>query len=169
MGTLLAEFAASGIQFERTADGSLCAFGPLTDCLRVSIREHKLSILTELCAANDAMSRHWRITLPERAPFSVAVTPPADAAAMLHLYPGATVEPIAERRRPATPVVEVEELRQLIGIILHDDPEARAEALSVAMADAGAALDCYRTLAAASPNRQWTKTALSKRTCCRGK
>ena len=147
MGALLTQFAAAGVRLESSDDGNLRAVGALTDELRTAIRAHKPALLAELAdAANDAPARHWRVTLPDRPSFLVAVTPPADTAWMLHLYPGATVQPVPERPRTATPA-EADELRRLIGIVLPGDPEAHAGAFTVAMADTDGALECYRTLA----------------------
>ena len=50
--TLLDQFAAAGVRFERTRDGALRALGPLTDDLRTAIRANKPALLEEL-AAND--------------------------------------------------------------------------------------------------------------------
>jgi hypothetical protein len=55
MGALLDQFAAEGVRIEATGDGTLRAYGRLTDRLRSAIRAHKPAILAELAAANDEL------------------------------------------------------------------------------------------------------------------
>ena len=54
MGALLEQFSAAGVTLTALPGGHLHAAGPLTDALRAAIRAHKLAILAELAAANDA-------------------------------------------------------------------------------------------------------------------
>lgn len=96
-------------------------------------------------ATTNSPVRDWRISIPGRPTFMVAVSPPADAEWMQWVYPAAIVEPINEAKRQAT-TAEADELRRLIAIVLADSPNEQESALKLAMADADAAVECYRTL-----------------------
>lgn len=102
-------------------------------------------------------ARCWRVTRPNRQPIDVLFASEVGADDVRGLYPGAMVEPVAEARRRSATRAETEELRALIAEVLHADSEAeRAETLTVACADADAALMSFRALVNdLRENRKW--------------
>lgn len=97
----------------------------------------------------DGPARQWRVVYPNLA-MTVLFTPAATRGEVAELHPGATCEPMTDTvTRTATPA-EADELRRLIVIVLAGSPhDEQREALTAALADVDAALECFRLLAAA--------------------
>jgi hypothetical protein len=100
--------------------------------------------------------QRWRIRFPKLAPVEVWFTPEATKADALAACFGAIeAVPLPDVAGRTATDAEANELRALIATILADGAEAeRAEAVTTALADPIAALDCYRLLSADRFNEQ---------------
>src|SRR5262249_19602076 len=102
--------------------------------------ESKVTVATVATVAvaesTDTAAQRWRVHFSSFGPMEVLFTPEATRAEVATLYAAAILEPLPDSvRRQATPA-EADELRELVGLVAADWPDAeRAEALAVALAD----------------------------------
>lgn len=100
-------------------------------------------------ADHASRGRHWRLHLPDRAPFDLILSDDLARAEVMALRPDAVdAEPVTCTHRPAT-AAEAEELHGLVNAVL-TAPADRAEAMRAGLGDIEAALTCYRALAVAA-------------------
>ena len=107
------------------------------------------TIAVAIPPTENTTSRRWRIRFPELASIEVWFTPETTRAGALAACDGAieavAIEDCAGRQVTAA---EADELRELITAILPDATAADCmEALTVALSEPDAALECFRSLA----------------------
>lgn len=107
--------------------------------------------------ANGAGGRHWLIRRSDGVLLEVIFGDAVSAADVRAAYPDAVTLTRQDACRRRATLAEATELRTLVAAVLADDAE-RVEALAVALADADAALACYRALTVAVPDQPCART-----------